>query len=82
MDNTDTIPITITNFTITLNPNPDGTLAVTDVWDWRVVEYYGDPCSSKSHRGRRVRGQCPGDFVSGKRQLSCDERCRTNPEHG
>ena len=33
IDNTDTIPIIITNFTITLNPNPAGTLAVTDVFN-------------------------------------------------
>jgi hypothetical protein len=32
IDNTDTIPITITNFTITLNPNPAGTFATTDVF--------------------------------------------------
>jgi len=32
IDNTDTIPITITNFTITLNPNPAGTFASTDVF--------------------------------------------------
>jgi hypothetical protein len=33
IDNTDIIPIIITNFTITLNPNPAGTLAVTDVFN-------------------------------------------------
>jgi hypothetical protein len=33
IDNTDTMPITITNFTITLNPNPAGTLAVTHVFN-------------------------------------------------